>query len=58
MIKQYMTAMTDAQCRNQYACIEKKTATNKPTDKVTPADQYLQKLAVQSLTDLLFSFQR
>lgn len=35
MIKQYMTAMTAAQCRNQYACIEKKTATNKPIDKVT-----------------------
>ncbi len=56
MIKQYMTAMTAAQCRNQYACIEKKTDTNKPIDKVTPADQYLQKLSVQSLTDLFFSF--
>lgn len=46
MIKQYTTAMTAAQCRNQYCCIKKKTATNKPIDKVTPADQSLEKLAV------------
>lgn len=46
MIKHCMTAMTAAQCRNQYSFTEKKTATNKPIDKVTPADQYSQKMAI------------